>query len=131
MDLMKTMGVRVVTSILVMTVVAAGILWWRADDATQSAIIGRAGRIVSWTVAVAALPFVTFFVIGWIARRDSNAAGAALVLGYTIVEAVALAWLFDFSIAGSGGWSAFAAAVIVAGLYNLLICDRNADRIES
>jgi hypothetical protein len=130
MDLLKTIGVRIVTAVLVMAVLAAAILWWRMDDATQSAILGRIGRIASWTVAVAALPFVTFPVIGWVARRDSNAAGALLVLGYTLIEAAALAWLFDFAFPGRAAWAAFAAAALVAGLYNLLVCDWLADKIE-
>lgn len=131
MDLLKTIGVRVVTAVLVMAVLAGGILWWRMDDAAQSAILGRVGRILSWTVAVVAWPFVSFPLIGWVARRDSNAAGAALVAGYTILEAAALAWLFGFAIGTPAGWAGFAAATLAAGLYNLLVCDWIADRLQA
>jgi FtsH-binding integral membrane protein len=131
MDLLKTIGVRVATAGLVMAVFAIAIAWWRLDDAAHSAILSRIGRILAWIAGVVALPFVTFALIAWIARRDSNAAGAALVIGYTLVEAGTLAWLFDFAIRTPGAWTAFVAATLLAGLYNLLVCDWIADRIQS
>lgn len=131
MDLLKTIGVRIVTAVLVMAVLGMAIAWWRLDDASQSAILSRIGRILAWIASVVALPFVTVPLIGWIARRESNAAGAALVVGYTLIEAGALAWLFNFAIRTPGAWTAFAAATLVAGLYNLLVCDWIADRIQS
>lgn len=130
MDLLKTIGVRIVTAVLVMAVIAVAILWWRADDATQREMLSRIGRILGWTVGVAVWPWVSFPLIGWVARRESNAAGAMLVLAYTAAAGAALAWLFGFSIRGAVGWSAFVAAALVAGLYNLLVCDWIADRLD-
>jgi hypothetical protein len=132
MDLLKTIGVRLVTSLLVMAVVAGGIAWWRMDDAAQSAILSAAGRILAWAGVVLALPWATFPLIGAVARRaESNAAGALLVGAYTLLEAAGLAWLMNWSIHGAAAWTAFAAAVLVAAIYNLLMCDWIAERTES
>jgi hypothetical protein len=131
MDLLKTIGVRVATSLLVIGVIVIAIAWWRMDDATQTAILSSAGRISAWAGVVLALPWATFLLIGWVSRRaESNAAGAALVGGYTIAEAALLAWLLAWSIRGPAAWTAFAAAVLISGIYNLLICDWIAERSE-
>ena len=45
------------------------------------------------------------------------------------MEAAVLAWLFDWSIAGATAWVFYAAAVLVAGVYNLLTCDWIAERV--
>jgi hypothetical protein len=60
---------------------------------------------------------------------DSNGAGAALVGGITLVEAGVLAWLFEWSIAGATAWVFYAAAVLLAGVYNLLACDWIAEKV--
>lgn len=132
MDLLKTIGVRVVTAGLILGVIVAALAWWRMDDARQAAILSAAGRMLAWGAIVLAAPWAGWALVGWVARRDSNAAGAALVTGITLAEAALLAALVGFeSIGGVAAWTAFAAAVIVAGLYNLLICDWIADRTEA
>jgi hypothetical protein len=75
------------------------------------------------------VPWATFFVIGRIARLESNAAGAVLVGGYTLAEAGLLGWLFGAGGHGPTGWTLFAAAVLLAGAYNLLACDWIAERV--
>jgi hypothetical protein len=47
------------------------------------------------------------------------------------LEVLLLGWLLGFSIGGAGGWVAFTAAVLLAGLYNLLACDWIAERLEA
>jgi hypothetical protein len=65
-----------------------------------------------------------------VARTDSNAAGAALVLAYTLAEAILLAWLFGWTISGPAAWTFLAAAVLVAGVYNLFTCDWIAEKVN-
>jgi hypothetical protein len=83
---------------------------------------------VAWLGLVLAVPFASFFVIGKVARLDSNAAGAALVLVLTAAEAVTLAWLFDWSVRGAAPWVFFTAATLLAGVYNLFACDWIAEK---
>jgi hypothetical protein len=82
-------------------------------------------------LVVLLVPWATFFVTAWVARRESNVAGAALVAIYTILEAVLLAWLFNFNVPGVTAWTFLGAATLFAGVYNLLACDWIAEKLVS
>src|SRR3954470_24112933 len=90
MDFLKSAGGKVLSGLVALAVIAAGISWWRMDQATRDALLTGTGRIVSWLGVVLLLPWATFFLIGRVGRTDSNAAGAGLVLGYTLAEALLL-----------------------------------------
>ena len=129
MELLKSATGKVVSGAVALTVVAGGISWWRMDEATRQMLLAGTGKIVSWLGIVLVLPWVTFFVIGRIAKHDSNAAGAALVLAYTILEAALLGWLFGWSLPGPTAWTFFAVAALFAGAYNLFTCDWIAEKV--
>lgn len=122
---------KVVVGVLSLAVVLAGISWWQADPATRSAVIDGVGRVFGWGTAVVVLPWACFLLIGWVARKDSNAAGVVLVGGLTILEAAGLAWLFNFRDAGGAMWSLAVAAVLVAAVYNTFTCDWIAEKVHS
>lgn len=128
MDFLKTVGGKVVGGLVALAVVASAISWWQMEPATRSAILSGAGKIAAWFGVMLMAPWACFFLIGRVARMDSNAAGGALVLGMTAIEAAVLAWLFDWGISGPTGWVFYAAAVLVAGVYNLLACDWIAEK---
>ena len=128
MDFLKSVGGKVVTGAVILAVVAAAISWWQMDPETRHMLLAGTGRIVSWFAVVLVVPWAGFFVVGRVARLDNNAAGAALVLFITTVEAVLLAWLFGWSIAGAAAWVFFAAAALFAGVYNLFTCDWIAEK---
>jgi hypothetical protein len=130
MDLLKTVTGKVVAGAVALAVVAGGISWWRMDDSTRQMLLSGTGRIVSWLGVVLLVPWATFFLTAWIARRDSNAAGAALVGGYTILEAVLLAWLFDWRIPGATAWTFLVVGALFAGVYTLLTCDWIAEKLS-
>jgi hypothetical protein len=122
-------GGKIVGGLVVLAVIASAISWWQMEPSTRHAILSGAGKIAAWFVVMLMVPWAGFFLIGRVARMESNAAGAGLVLGFTLVEAGVLAWLFDWSIAGPTAWVFYAAAVLVAGVYNLLACDWIAEKI--
>jgi ABC-type spermidine/putrescine transport system permease subunit II len=130
MDFLKTVTGKVVSGIATLVVVIAGISWWRMDPATKQMLLGGTGKIVSWLGIVMLVPWATFFLSGRIAKMDSNAASAALVLGYTALEATLLLWLFDWSLPGPTAWTFFAVGSLVAGVYNLLVCDWIAEKVS-
>ena len=129
MEFLKTVGAKIVGGLVALAVVVSAIAWWQTEPATRDAILSGAGRIAAWFGVVLLVPWASFFLIGRVAKRESNAAGAALVLGITAVEAGVLAWLFDWSIAGSTAWVFYTAAVLLAGVYNLLTCDWIAEKV--
>ena len=92
--------------------------------------MSAAGRLTGWFFSVLMIPWVGFWLIGWVARLESNLAGAVLVLTLSAIEAVVLAWLFEFSVHGPTAWILYAAGVLVAGAYNLFTCDWIAEKVE-
>ena len=129
MDLLKTVTGKVVAGAVTLAVVAAGISWWRMDDATRQMLLSGTGKIVSWLFIVLLVPWATFFVTTWIAKRESNAAGGALVAAYTLAETMLLAWLFEFNLPGATAWTFLVVGALFAGVYNLLACDWIAERL--
>jgi FtsH-binding integral membrane protein len=129
MDFLKSIGGKIVTGLVAAGVVAACISWFQMDPATRHAIAADTGRILAWLGVVILVPWATFFLIGAVARVESNLAGALLVGGYTIVEAVVLGWLFGWSLHGAMPVVFFCAAALLAGAYNLFTCDWIAERL--
>src|SRR5678809_187809 len=105
MDLLKSVTGKVVAGAVALAVVAAGISWWQMDEATRQMLLSGSGKIVSWLLVVPFAPWATFFLTTWVAKRESNAAGAALVAAYTVIEALLLAWLFHWNIPGATAWT--------------------------
>ena len=130
MDFLKTVGGKVVGGLVALAVVASAISWFQMEPATRSGILGGAGKIAAWFGVILLVPWASFFLIGRVGKMESNGAGAALVLGMTAVEAAVLAWLFDWGISGPTAWVFYAAAVLVAGVYNLLACDWIAEKVN-
>src|SRR5438874_9211418 len=104
MDFLKTVTGKIVSGLVALAVIAAAISWWSADPATRHMLLSGSGKIIGWFGIVLFLPWLTFFVIGTVARRESNLAGAMLVGGYTIGELLLLAWLFDFHVPNVTSW---------------------------
>jgi FtsH-binding integral membrane protein len=130
MDFLKTVGGKIVSGLVGVAVIAIAISWWQMSPATRDMLVTGAGRILSWLLVVIVVPWVTFFLVSWVAKFESNGAGAVLVLAYTILEGVMLAWLFRWQIHGATATVFFAAATLLAGAYNLFACDWIAEKVE-
>lgn len=130
MEFLKTAAGKILAGLVALAVIASAISWWQMDVTTRQGILSGAGKIAAWFGVVLLVPWASFFLIGRVARLERNSAGAALVAGYTAVEAGVLAWLFDWSIGGATAWIFFTAAVLVAGVYNLLACDWIAEKVS-
>jgi hypothetical protein len=120
---------RVAAGVVTVGLLGGGFAWYQLNPDGFHAALGSAGRILAWLGVVAVLPFATFFLVGRVAKMDTNAAGAALVATYTLIEVVLLAWLFDFSIRGAFGWTLFGLGTLTAAAYNLLVCDWVAEKV--
>jgi FtsH-binding integral membrane protein len=129
MEFLKTIGGKIVTGLVSLAVIAGAISWFEMDPATRHQIVAGTGRILGWLGVVLVLPWATFFLIGRIARLDSNLAGAVLIFVYSALEAVLLAWLFAWSVKGATSVAFFSAAILVAAAYNLLACDLIAEKV--
>ena len=129
MDFLKSVTGKVVTGLVALAVIATAISWYQMDPATRQMLVGGAGKILGWLGIVLVVPWATFFLVGAVGRRDSNAAGAALVGAYTLVEWLVLLWLFDFSVPGATAWVFLILGGLFAGVYNLFTCDWIAEKV--
>src|ERR1700722_12990082 len=130
MEFLKTLVGKGATGLIALAVVAGGIAWWQTDPATRHEILSVSGRLSGWAGIVLMVPWAVFWLIGWVARFESNAAGAVLILALTVVEATVLVWLFHWSLHGPTAWVLFVSANLTAGVYNLLSCDWIAEKME-
>lgn len=129
MDFLKTIGGKVITGLVALAVIAGAISWFEMDPGTRHQIVAGTGRILGWFGLVIVVPWATFFLIGSVARLENNLAGAMLVLGYTVIEAVLLAWLFSWGVRGATAVTFFCAGVLIAAAYNLFACDWIAEKV--
>ena len=129
MDLLKTVTGKVVAGVMALAVIAGGISWYQMDPATRQMLLSGTGRIIAWLGIVLLVPWATFFITTWVARFESNAAGAGLIAAYTLIEAVLLGWLFDWNIHGAMPWTFVVAGSLFAAVYNLLVCDWLAEKL--
>lgn len=130
MEFLKSITGKLVTGLLVLGVVTGGISWWQMDPQTRQSIVGGVGKIAGWLGVVLVIPWVSFFVIGKVAKMESNLAGAVLVGTFTIIETVLLAWLFDWQIAGAAAWTFLFVGGLFAAAYNLFTCDWIAEKVS-
>jgi FtsH-binding integral membrane protein len=129
MDLLKGIVGKIVAGAVGLAVIAGGISWWSMSPATRGELVSGVGRFLSWLGVLLLVPWASFFIIGWVARFESNRAGGLLIAGYTIAEGIALAWLFGWHLHGATAIICFGAAVLLAAAYNLLICDWIAEKV--
>ena len=130
MEFLKTITGKMVTGLVALAVIAAAVGWWQMEPATRQTIVSGTGKIVGWLLTVLILPWATFFISTKVAKYESNLAGAVLVLGYTVLEVVLLAWLFNWNISGAAGWTFLIVGGLVAAAYNLLTCDWIAEKLS-
>jgi hypothetical protein len=130
MDFLKGITGKIVTGLIALGVIAGGVSWFQMDASTRQMLLNGTGKILAWFLIVVILPWASFFVIGRVAKLESNLAGAILVGTYTLIELVVLGWLFHWTIPGATAWTFFAVGGLFAAAYNLFACDWIAERLE-
>lgn len=131
MDFLKTITGKVITGLLVLGVIAGAISWWSMPPETRDLVLNSTGKILAWLGIVLFVPWVSFMLISKVAKLESNAAGAALVTGYTILETILLLWLFNWQMPNAMAWTFVAVGGLFAGAYNLFTCDWIAEKVAS
>jgi FtsH-binding integral membrane protein len=129
MDFLKTMTGKVVSGLVGLAVIAAGISWWQMDPNTRQMLVSGTGKIISWLGIVLIVPWATFFVIGRVAKFDNNLAGGFLVGAYTLIETLVLAWLFNWHVPTATAWTFLILGGLFAAVYNLFTCDWIAEKV--
>jgi hypothetical protein len=122
-------GGKVLTGILVVSG-AASVIWFWNHPEQLSSIWAVMKSVLVWLGLVLVLPWATFFVTGWVVKKDSNLAGALLLIGLTLVDALFAFYLSDWSVSGALTWMVLLLGFLSAGVYNFLACEFQAARFE-
>ena len=126
----KYVGGRVLTAVLVVGA-AAGIIWFWRHPEDLTALWGVVKRVLAWLGFVIVLPWALFLVPPWVMKKESNLA-AGLMLGAYLLLDVVVAFLLAGGVRGHGtlAWVVLLLGFGAAAVYNFLVCDFQADRID-
>jgi hypothetical protein len=123
-------GGKVLTAILAVAGIASVIWFWNHPEQLSS-IWAVLKSVLVWLGLVLVLPWATFFVTGWVVKKESNLAAALLLVGITLVDALFAFYLSDWSVSGALTWMVMLLGFLSAGVYNFLACEFQAARFES
>ncbi len=123
-------GGKVITALLVVSGAGAVIWFWKHPEDLQT-IWATIKYVLTWLGFVLVLPWATFFVARWVVAKDSNAAAAGMLAGYTLLDAV-VAFCLMGGVRGHGGftWVLLLIGFLAAAVYNLKVCEFQAERLE-
>lgn len=127
--LAKFVGGRVLTAIIVVASGASMIWFWKHPEALR-AIWQTLKLALGWLGFALVLPWATFFVPVKVVKLESNGAAAAMLIGYLLMDAVMVLWLADWGIDGALTWVVVLLGLATAGVYNFLVCDYLAERVD-
>jgi hypothetical protein len=130
MDFLKTITGKVVSGLVGLAVIVSAISWYRMDDQTKQALLSGTGKIFSWFGITLIVPWLSFALIARVAKLESNLAGGVFVAAITALELALLGWLFNWSISGHTAWTFLVLGGLVAAIYNVLVCDWIAEKVE-
>ena len=126
----KIVANKVVTAILAIAVIGAGIYFWRNPD-DLAAVWAAVKYALAWLGFVVVLPWATFFVPRWVMSKDSNAASGLMLAGYLLADAALALWLLGgFRGHNTLTWSVVVLGLLAAGVYNYAACEYQALRFE-
>ncbi len=117
------------TAILIVATGASLIWFWKHPEELQ-AVWASMKSVLAWLGFVIVFPWALFFMPAKIVRLESNGAAAAMLAGYLLADILVALWLADWSITGTLTWVVLLLGFLTAGVYNFLVCDYVAERIE-
>jgi len=123
-------GGKVLTAVLVVAS-AAGIIWfWRHPEQLQ-ALWHIIKYVLAWLGFVLVLPWALFLVTHRVVKRESNLAAGLLLAAYLLADIV-VAMLLAGGVRGHSTltWIVLLLGFASAAVYNFLVCDFQADRID-
>ncbi len=126
----KYVGGKVLTAILVVSS-AAGIIWfWKHPEQLQT-IWQVIKYVLAWLGFAIVLPWALFFVPPWVMKKESNLAAGLMLAGYLALDVIA-GLLLAGGVRGHGTltWIVLLLGFGAAGVYNFLVCDFQAERID-
>jgi len=128
--LAKYLGGKVVTALLIVAAALTCFYFYKHPERLEDLWQITRGSLL-WLGFVAVLPWALFFVPGRIIKTESNAAAAAMLVGYLVLDIVVALWLADWSFEGTLTWGVVVLGFMLAAVYNFLVCDFLAEQTEA
>ncbi|MFQ6048247.1 MAG: hypothetical protein ACE5K7_02660 [Phycisphaerae bacterium] len=128
--LAKFIGGKVLTAILVVTSVIVLIWYWQLPPQAKEAIWTAIKAGLVWIGFAAILPWALFFLPELVLRAESNLASAALLIGYLAADVLVALWLGGGKVGSALGWALMLLGFLAAGVYNFVVCEFLASRLE-
>lgn len=122
-------GGKVITAILLVSGAGAVIYFWNHPEALET-IWRTIKYALVWMGFVLVLPWATFFVTPWVTSKDSNAAAAAMLSGYVLLDALVAFWLMEGLPRNVLAWGVVLLGFLSAAVYNFKVCEYQAERAE-
>ncbi len=126
----KYVGGKVLTAVLAVASVFGVIWFWKHPEQLQ-ALWQVIKYVAAWLGFVAVLPWALFFVARWVMKKESNVIAGLMLAGYLLLDVIVALFLSG----GISGHSTLTWIVLLLGfasaaVYNFLVCDYQADRID-
>jgi hypothetical protein len=125
----KYVGGKVLTAVLVVGAAATVIWFWKHPEQLRD-LWNIFKLVLVWLGVVIVLPWALFFVVPWVQKRDNNVAPALMLLGFLAIDVLVALYLAGWSVSGALAWMVLLIGFLAAGVYNFLVCDFIAHRIE-
>lgn len=125
----KYVGGKLLTAILVACVLWSSYYFYKNPEKLEHLWQTTKASVV-WLGFAAVLPWGLFFVPPLVMKTESNAAAAAVLVGYLILDILMAFWLADWSIEGGLVWGIVILGFLLAAVYNFLVCDFIAEQAE-
>lgn len=126
----KYVGGKVLTAVLVVSAGLAGFWFYQHPD--DLAHLWTTLKLsLAWLGFVAVLPWPLFFVVILVVRAESNLASGLMLLGYLACDVLIAFWLAGWSVTGPLDWVLLILGFLAAAIYNFLVCEFIASRIEA
>ena len=127
--MLKRVMTIALTGAVLLGVVIGSVSWIGMTPAERTAVGHSVTQAGLWVGMVGVLPWATWFLTTFAARRDSNTAGALLVGAYMAMDAALLAWMFSIPSLSTTGLSLAALGLLTCLAYNVLVCDWIAEKV--
>ena len=125
----KYVGGKVLTAILVVGS-AASMYWFYKHPEQLETIWDVLKSVLAWLGIVLVLPWAGFFLMPWVVKFDTNVASGLLLVGYLLIDFLVALSLSGWGVEGTLTWMVLILGFLAAGVYNFLVCDFQAHRLE-
>lgn len=125
----KYVGAKVLSAILIVSSAGAGIWFWKHPEQLET-IWSVLKSVLVWLGLVLVLPWASYPLTKKVVATDSNRAAIALIAGLFVADGLFALYLSGWSISGALARMVVVLGLLSAAVYNFIVCDFQAQRLE-